>query len=188
MLMSLLILTSAFLIAWLRSWKQSMMDSNSFNTSVSAKNTSTSMNPDIEDSLYNVEDNIHVTTMAISMAFAIANILLTISIVAIVFAFFEIIFINILRYRLTDLSFSVSLGTYIFTEWMFDWRLVLVFCAAIAASFVFGQLLFIVIYIFRDGKITRTDYRRSVNVIYSFMLISVVSSIFLQMWCSSQKW
>jgi hypothetical protein len=179
-LVSVGLLLTSFMIAWLKGWKESI----------------------------ELCDTPDVNVFAIMFTFWVA-LATTVGIVvaACIFLFVvEVVFVNVLKLRngsgkdiepaaveqvVYDAVTNISLGFRIVIEWLLNWRLVLIFVIALAFAGAFAQGILLLLYILRaDGErsISSLTFRRAVNVIYTFLLVVVVSALLLQVWCSSQKW
>jgi hypothetical protein len=182
-LVSIAVLLASFMIAWLKGWKESI----------------------------ELCDTPDVNVFAIFMKFGIALAsTVTIVFAAGIFLFVvEVVFVNVLKYRgkeqmLTDINAmasqgvgdlvntmvkDVSLGFIILTEWLMNWRIVTMFIIAIAIAAAFAQGVLLLVYMVRsESTISSLEYRQAVNLIYSFLLIIVISALLLQTWCSAQRW
>lgn len=186
-LVSIAVLLASFMLAWLKGWKESI----------------------------ELCDTPDVNVFAIFMTFGIALAsTVTIVFAAGIFLFVvEVVFVNVLKYQgkekmmnefrhslqdglggvgtlVKDMVKDVSLGFIILAEWLMNWRIVLMFLIALGIAAAFAQGVLLLLYMVRsnDRPISSLDYRRAVNLIYSFLLIIVISALFLQVWCSAQKW
>jgi hypothetical protein len=166
------------MIAWLKGWKESIELCDS---------------PDV-----------NAFAIMLTFAFALGTTLVFVFSAGVALFVVEVVFVTVLKQNgfvsfidpaniartIMDAANDVSLGFRIIVQWALNWRIVLMFGAALAFSAAFAQGVLLLLYLvhLRERPIGSIEYRRAVNLIYGFMLISVLAALALQVWCSSQKW
>lgn len=115
--------------------------------------------------------------------------------VAVLFFIGENVFVNVMKTVTLDEISSLNLkeksvGFTILTEWMHDWRMVLILFLMICVTYVLMGVCLILLKIIRveDRHITKNDYRRVVYYVYSVMIALVMISILFQLWISAHVW